>query len=287
MVLFFSNNMLAQSVTLNTIHDITIFSENNFNSDGAGFEFYIGRTNGGNLRRSLIKFNLSSIPVGATINSVILNVICSHKPFAGPSNLVELHKCIADWGEGTSVSSGSGAPATLNDATWTCSFFDGVSACAVSWASAGASFSPTVSSSVTVDALGSYTFPNSAQLVLDVQGWVNAPASNFGWVLRGNESSLQSARGFKSREQDPTATALTINYTTAACTTNTWTGAVNTAWETAGNWSCGTVPDDPTMDVIINTGTVNLNSNRTCRSISIQSGAIVNITPGFNLTVVH
>lgn len=67
---------------------------------------------------------------------------------------------------------------------------------------------------------------------------------------------------------------------------NTWTGAVNNQWETPGNWSCGTVPDANT-DVIVNSGTVTVNSNTSCRSLKVSPGASVQVTPGFNLTVTH
>lgn len=68
---------------------------------------------------------------------------------------------------------------------------------------------------------------------------------------------------------------------------NYWIGAFSTAWENPSNWSCGTVPDSNT-NVIINSGTVILNSNTTCRSlIANNSAGGVTINPGFNLTITH
>ena len=68
---------------------------------------------------------------------------------------------------------------------------------------------------------------------------------------------------------------------------NTWTGAVNTVWENAGNWSCGKIPDANT-DVIITSGTVIVNSTAAiCRSVKVSTGASLNIAPGFKLTVTH
>ena len=68
---------------------------------------------------------------------------------------------------------------------------------------------------------------------------------------------------------------------------NSWIGAVNNLWETAGNWSCGKVPDADT-DVIINSGTPTISSNTaTCRSIKVIAGANVNVMAGFKLTVTH
>ena len=68
--------------------------------------------------------------------------------------------------------------------------------------------------------------------------------------------------------------------------TNSWVGLVNHAWENPGNWSCGTVPDANT-DVIINSGTVVLNSNVTVRSLSVSPGVSLTINPPYNLTVTH
>lgn len=57
---------------------------------------------------------------------------------------------------------------------------------------------------------------------------------------------------------------------------NTWTGAVSTAWENPANWSCGTVPDVNT-DVVITSGVVVVTSNIVIRSLTLG--------PGVNYTV--
>ena len=39
----------------------------------------------------------------------------------------------------------------------------------------------------------------------DVQGWLDDPETNFGWVLLGNEESATTTKRFDSREhEDPT-----------------------------------------------------------------------------------
>jgi hypothetical protein len=65
-----------------------------------------------------------------------------------------------------------------------------------------------------------------------------------------------------------------------------WTGAIDNQWEVAGNWSCGKIPDAYT-DVIVNRGSPVVNSNQSVRSLSVSSGANINVMPGFNLTVIH
>ena len=67
---------------------------------------------------------------------------------------------------------------------------------------------------------------------------------------------------------------------------NNWTGVVDSSWENPNNWSCGTMPDENT-DVVISSGTMVLNSNTTCRSITVKPGATFTIYTGFTLTVTH
>lgn len=67
---------------------------------------------------------------------------------------------------------------------------------------------------------------------------------------------------------------------------NVWNGSISNAWETAGNWSCNTIPDIYT-DVIINSGAVVVNSNGICRSIRVNPASSVTVNTGFKLTVAH
>jgi len=61
----------------------------------------------------------------------------------------------------------------------------------------------------------------------------------------------------------------------------TWTGAVSTAWHTAGNWYCGSIPTIST-DVIIATGLPRYplvsSGTMTARNITIQTGASLTVT---------
>ncbi|MEO6723261.1 MAG: metallophosphoesterase family protein [Ferruginibacter sp.] len=77
-----------------------------------------------------------------------------------------------------------------------------------------------------------------------------------------------------------------INKTFQIKFSNTWTGTAGSAWEDVANWSCGVLPDANT-DVIINSGNVIVNSNATCRSITVKSGANFTISPGFVLDITH
>ncbi|MCL4211824.1 MAG: hypothetical protein KJZ68_14310, partial [Phycisphaerales bacterium] len=45
-----------------------------------------------------------------------------------------------------------------------------------------------------------YTWGSTSGMVGDVQGWLDNPAANFGWVLIGNEAVSVTAKRFDSRE---------------------------------------------------------------------------------------
>ena len=68
----------------------------------------------------------------------------------------------------------------------------------------------------------------------------------------------------------------------------TWVGVSDTTWSNIANWSCGSLPDSNT-DVIINPVVPNfpdINSNVSCRSLTVNAGAMVKVKTGFKLNVV-
>ena len=73
---------------------------------------------------------------------------------------------------------------------------------------------------------------------------------------------------------------------TSKCEIITWTGAQDTAWENPLNWSCGIVPDVYSI-VIINSGTVVINSNVIIESLTVTANTNLQINNGFTLTITH
>ena len=208
----FSATLLAQTtVNLVASRDNTIYERSNSVSNGAGVSIFAGKDNAGNRHRGLLSFDLSSIPANATITNVSLQMFVN-KTRANISDVHKLQKVTTSWGEGTSSGTGGGDAATANDATWSDRFF-GVSM----WGSLGGDFSSTISSSVSINSLGTYTFPNTAQMIADVQGWLTTPANNFGWIIIGQEINVQTARAFDSRESLTVANrpTLIVTYTAA------------------------------------------------------------------------
>ena len=207
-VMIFSTLTIAEEIQITAAKDNSIFSDDTLASNGAGEYLFVGRTNHSGLRRALIYFNVAdAIPAGATIESVSLS-LNMNKTKGGSFNL-GIHTLNADWGEGSSDNGsreGGGAPATKNDATWTQSFFD-----SLSWANPGADFNATADATISVGATALYTWGSNAAMVSTVQNWLDNPASNFGWLVKGNESTDQSTKRFESREST-TKPTLTITY---------------------------------------------------------------------------
>jgi NADPH:quinone reductase-like Zn-dependent oxidoreductase len=97
------------------------------------------------------------------------------------SYTVSLKKMNASWGEGPSTAyGGGGAPSADGDVTWLHRFYPNTL-----WSTAGGQFSSTTSASRSVGGQGYYTWTTTAQLVADVQGWLDNSATNFGWLVQG------------------------------------------------------------------------------------------------------
>jgi hypothetical protein len=199
-----AKSVSAAIINLTPSKDNTLYefdpAEGDF-SNALGNHFFAGLTAGltgpPEIRRGVLAFDIAGhIPPGSAIIAVTLSLNMS-RTIDGTPRTVELHKLLADWGEGTSIApgeEGEGAPATPNDATWRHRFFD-----TIFWTNEGGDFSATVSASQSVGGVGQYIW-SSAQMVADVQSWLDNPASNFGWLVLGDESAPATARRFDTRE---------------------------------------------------------------------------------------
>jgi len=191
-------------------------------ANGAGEGMFVGVTSqtGGSveppeIRRALIKFNIAAaVPAGATIDSVCLELTVTQirSDTKGPN--VRLHQVTSDWGEGTSEptnAGGGGAPSQAGCATWIHTFFN-----TQFWAAPGGDFVAGASASQDVTNLNArYKWGSTAQMVSDVQLWLNTPVANFGWILIGVENDDRTAKRFGTREENTGSErpTLTIYYT--------------------------------------------------------------------------
>lgn len=219
-----SSLVRADVIILSAQKDNTLYeSATGSLSNGAGEHFFAGRTNQGagiDKRRGLIKFDIAaSVPAGSTINSVTLTLRMSRTQ-AG-NTPVSLRRVLADWGEGTSQAGGqegAGGPATAGDATWIHTFYN-----TSFWGTPGGVYQGGApSATITVGGSGFYNWSTTA-MTTEVQSWLNNPASNFGWIVIGDESALQTSKRFDSRQNgiESRRPKLTVNYapgaTSGAC----------------------------------------------------------------------
>jgi hypothetical protein len=227
-VFFIGQQATASSVALNPSKDNTLIQGTtpaSQLSNGQG-DIFVGRTaqDGSgtttatiSIRRGLVAFDIAgSVPAGATITGATLTLRDVMGLNGDPT--VELHRVTKDWGEGASFQNGGmGAAAENGDATWLYTFFNKANpTSSTAWTNPGGDFSSTVSATAVVsDDLGAFQFFSwsSAQMVADVQGWLNNPSTNFGWLLKHTDETIgQTAKRLNSGES-AFPPVLTLTYT--------------------------------------------------------------------------
>jgi hypothetical protein len=185
----------AEVLTLEAERDNTLFEDaEGDTSNGSGPSLFAGRNSQGRVRRALVWFDVeSSLPPGALVDSATLQLHLSSSSDPSP-RATRVHRVLANWGEGASVSSGGGgATAEFDDATWLNTFFPGAF-----WSSTGGDFALPPSASATVAGEGDWAW-RDPQLTADVQAWL-AEGGNHGWVVISDETVPGTARRFDSRE---------------------------------------------------------------------------------------
>jgi hypothetical protein len=201
----------------NTLFDLTPDTLSN----GAGPYFFVGENSQGNTRRAVITFAVDSLPAEAVIDSVELRLRMSQSN-NNTARVIELHRLTSDWGEGDSFSDGgSGAAPEAGDATWLHRFFPDQF-----WTTPGGDFVSTVSAATFVGGVGTYRW-FAPGMTADVQAWLDQPASNFGWILIGDESLASTVRRFDSSDNTTAANrpVLVVHYSTdVPVRSSTWGG---------------------------------------------------------------
>jgi hypothetical protein len=203
--------------------DDTTLSENypdhNF---GAHLAVNAGTTQNYTKNRGLFRFDIAgSIPAGSKIISATLILEVTHQPADGFAFAdFGLHRALSAWGEGrgdtpSGQATGVGALATTNEASWFYRFAFTTNAWSAPGGAAGTDYVATASSIQTIygTADSPYSFDASAQMIDDIQLWLDHPATNYGWFLIcQTEEDAFTARRFGSREDTNAAPVLEIEY---------------------------------------------------------------------------
>lgn len=208
----------GQSATLTAVADATLIEDPAGGwANGSGVNLFAGRimqSGGGTVRRALMRFDLSSLPPQAQVQSVSVRLVLTRSRFAGDLPAT-LHRVTQSWSEGPSDSSGGiGVPSVNGDVTWIHRTKP-----SLLWNQPGGDYVSTPSATRIVAAGGGpYVWASTPALVADVQQWLASPSTNHGWVLLGFEGSGTSAKAFAAREA-PSAgdrPSITVTYTIAA-----------------------------------------------------------------------
>lgn len=189
----------AQTDTLiiNPTRDNTLYENNEGNlSNGQGEYLFIGRTNQPLIRRALLHFDVAAeLPENARVLSAELHVNVSNA--VGGSQPATVHEVLRSWGEGDSKASGpegEGGESATGDATWLHAFFPDES-----WQMPGGDYAGAILAETTIDRVGPYTFESTQAFVLLIQEWQANPETNFGIMIRGNETQQRVAKRLDSR----------------------------------------------------------------------------------------
>jgi hypothetical protein len=197
------------------------------NNAGGLAWFTCGGNHYGMPSRGLLRFDIAgAIPPGSRITGASLSLYVVATPGDGYEvGYFDLHRLLRAWGEGTNKppsAPGQGSPATLNEATW----YSPLALTTNFWSAPGAAatndYDPRVTASqIVYDTFQSpYQFPgpsdDPAPMLADVQRWLDAPASNYGWIfICESETSANTTRRFGSREDPNHAPDLGISFIAA------------------------------------------------------------------------
>ncbi len=183
------------------VEDTSIFSESNggvWNAGGATNGIFSGTIRQldffGNFqnRRALLRVDLSAIPAGATVRQAGLRLVIQASGIGTAVQDYALHALEKPWGEGV-VDAGSdggrgGAPGE-GDATWMANRHN-----VSQWAGPGGDFAAEASATASAAGPDSEVRWSSPGMAADVQGWIDDPAANHGWIIIGALEGVETRR---------------------------------------------------------------------------------------------
>jgi hypothetical protein len=200
----FGGLLQGDVITLQPAADTRLREQSPAEIDGSLSTFVSGTQGsfvGGTRNRALLRFDpASAIPAHSQINSAQLLLTVVMAPFDGTDSTFELHRLLEPW--------------TESEATWQIRLAPDV-AWAAPGATAGLDYAEAMSATQFIAGVGGYTFESTSDLVADVQGWLDDPNTNSGWILISQSESVEkTARHFASRENtNSTPPQLVLDFT--------------------------------------------------------------------------
>lgn len=162
--------------------DTYIFSISGNNNYGVAVTF---QGNGTTTEKSMIRFDLSSIPAGAIINSATLRLRCTQVGVSDSAD-ISLYRALTEWYEGDA----SGGTTTIDGSTWNNRNHIGT----VAWSggaggASGSDYNATPSATTAVTVVDAdYDWDVAA----DVQNFIDGVNPNYGWWILHSGGSTTS-----------------------------------------------------------------------------------------------
>ncbi len=288
------------TISIGDIQDATIYQNNPNNSSGQGPGLFSGTNGMDSPRRGLLQFDIAdNIPHGATITGVQLTLVLGQiagggMGGGGGTSIIQLHDLTDSWGypqpqlppSDNLGGTGQGIPAMTGDVTWDTRFFN--ESPALPWSSPGGDFSGVVSASLPVTGpLNTSWDWSSPTMVNDVQGWLNDPSTDFGWILvNADEVDPTDFRAFYSRNAltPSNQPLLTITYIPADSPPVVQLNAPNANYATTWNNS-GAVAIASSANASVTDAESSTLNAMTITLASPQPGDVLSATPTGSVTV--
>jgi DMSO/TMAO reductase YedYZ molybdopterin-dependent catalytic subunit len=206
-------------INIPAFRDATLFGGSAADNSSSGPGMFVGSDGQGRPKRGLIEFDIPAyVPSNATITSAVLTLYLGQVAGSGGGGssgdptprTIRLFDVTTAWAGSTNGTTGfpgpgfggtgQGFPANIGDATWNYAKYN-----TLRWNTpgGGGDFVSTESADTVVGQSvdTAYSWGSTAQMLSDVQGWLDCTSLNYGWLLKNDSEALQTTfRAFYTRE---------------------------------------------------------------------------------------
>lgn len=201
---------LTITYTLNNLESVTLQPDNFSGEDteiennaptanyGSRNDFHVGQSTSSSLNwKSLIKFNLASLPANIVVDSAILRLYNSAEDSGAPDGNVAVHRGLTQWFEGDQ--NGVAPESGVDGSTWNLRNVNG----SLSWpggagGAAGSSYASSATATTLITATAAFY---DWDVTADVRDFYNGVATNLGWwLIRPGAAGTLNRKFFTSSE---------------------------------------------------------------------------------------
>jgi hypothetical protein len=192
--------------------DTMVWSGGAANNYGILDRIDVGRGNSADITRGFIRFDISSLPAGATLTAANL-FLYHYLELNTIDRNVSVHRSLVQWYEGNK--NGAAPDGGVDGSTYNHRNAIGSVAWGASGGLSGTDYAAVATSTVSITTTGQFF---SWNVLADVQAWYDASATNYGWWLIGDQSTNGTIKRFRSSDHSTAGERpyLEITYTVAA-----------------------------------------------------------------------